>query len=77
LQSGKSANYRFGSIISHLVIDMEETRPQTVVCYQFSAIIFEHELRLNRFAHAAFVLGNRRKDRIKIPGWSRNSFVIH
>jgi len=36
-----------------------------------SAIV-EHELRLDPFAHAAFVFGNRRKDRIKILGWCRN-----
>ena len=36
----------------------------------------EHELRLDPFAHAAYVFGNRRKDRIKILGWSRNGFWL-
>lgn len=36
----------------------------------------EHELRLDPFAHAVYVFGNRRKDRIKILGWSRNGFWL-
>ena len=37
-----------------------------------SALV-EHELRLDPFAHAVYVFGNRRKDRIKILGWSSNT----
>lgn len=40
-----------------------------------SALV-EHELRLDPFAHAVYVFGNRRKDRIKILGWSRNGFWL-
>ena len=40
------------------------------------SVIVEHELRLDPFAHAAFAFGNRRKDRIKILGWSRNGFWL-
>ena len=36
--------------------------------------VVEHDLGLNPFAHAVFVFGNRRKDRIKILGWNRNGF---
>jgi len=40
-----------------------------------SALV-EHELRLDPFAQAVFVFGNRRKDRIKILGWDRNGFWL-
>jgi len=40
-----------------------------------SALV-EHELRLDPFAHAVYVFGNRRKDRIKILGWSSNGFWL-
>ena len=40
------------------------------------AALVEHELRLDPFAQAAYVFGNRRKDRIKILGWSRNGFWL-
>ena len=40
-----------------------------------SALV-EHELKLDPFAHAVYVFGNRRKDRIKILGWSRNGFWL-
>ncbi len=36
----------------------------------------ENELGLDPFAQAVFVFGNRRKDRIKILGWSRNGFWL-
>ena len=38
--------------------------------------VVEHDLGLNPFAHAIFVFGNRRKDRIKILGWNRNGFWL-
>ena len=38
--------------------------------------VVEHDLGLNPFAHAVFVFGNRRKDRIKILGWNRNGFWL-
>ena len=40
------------------------------------AALVEHELGLDPFAAAAYVFGNRRKDRIKILGWSRNGFWL-
>ncbi|UUZ66292.1 IS66 family insertion sequence element accessory protein TnpB (plasmid) [Polaromonas sp. P1-6] len=40
------------------------------------AALVEHELGLDPFAQAAYVFGNRRKDRIKILGWSRNGFWL-
>ena len=40
------------------------------------ASLVEHGLGLNAFAHAVFVFGNRRKDRIKILGWERNGFWL-
>ena len=38
--------------------------------------VVEHDLGLNPLAHAVFVFGNRRKDRIKILGWNRNGFWL-
>jgi len=40
------------------------------------AALVEHELGLDPFAKAAYVFGNRRKDRVKILGWSRNGFWL-
>lgn len=40
------------------------------------AALVEHELGLDPFAQAAYVFGNRRKDRVKILGWSRNGFWL-
>jgi transposase len=40
------------------------------------AALVEHELGRDPFAAAAYVFGNRRKDRIKILGWSRNGFWL-
>lgn len=40
------------------------------------AALVEHELGLDPFAAAAYVFGNRRRDRIKILGWSRNGFWL-
>lgn len=40
------------------------------------ASLVEHGLGMNAFAHAVFVFGNRRKDRIKILGWERNGFWL-
>lgn len=40
------------------------------------AALVEHELKRDPFAAAAYVFGNRRKDRIKILGWSRNGFWL-
>jgi transposase len=37
--------------------------------------LVEHELGRDPFA-AAYVFGNRRRDRIKILGWSRNGFWL-
>lgn len=70
-------NCEFRSIIFHMVIDMDETRPQTIVCDQLAAASIEHKLWLDPFAHSVFVFGNRRKDHFKVLCGSRNSFVIH
>ena len=40
------------------------------------AAIVEHELGRDPFAAAVYVFGNRRFDRIKILGWSRNGFWL-
>jgi transposase len=40
------------------------------------AALVEHDLMLDAFAPAAYVFGNRTKDRIKILGWSRNGFWL-
>ena len=40
------------------------------------AALVEHDLALDPFAPAAYVFGNRRRDRIKILGWSRNGFWL-
>ena len=40
------------------------------------ASLVEQGLGMNAFAHAMFVFGNRRKDRIKILGWERNGFWL-
>jgi transposase len=40
------------------------------------AALVQHELGRDPFAAAAYVFGNRRKDRIKILGWSRNGFWL-
>ena len=40
------------------------------------ASLVEHALRMNAFANAVFVFGNRRRDRIKILGWDRNGFWL-
>lgn len=40
------------------------------------AAMVEHELGLDPFAAAVYVFGNRRRDRIKILGWSRNGFWL-
>jgi transposase len=40
------------------------------------AAIVEHELGRDPFAAAAYVFGNRRRDRIKILGWNRNGFWL-
>ena len=37
------------------------------------AALVEHDLALDPFADALYVFGNRRRDRVKILGWSRNS----
>jgi len=36
----------------------------------------EHDLELDPFASAVYVIGNRRRDRVKILGWSRNGFWL-
>ena len=36
----------------------------------------EHTLGLDPFAPAAYVFGNRRRDRLKILGWHRNGFWL-
>ncbi|MBW8721894.1 MAG: IS66 family insertion sequence element accessory protein TnpB [Polaromonas sp.] len=38
--------------------------------------LVEHALGLNPFANALYVFANRRRDRIKILGWSRNGFWL-
>jgi len=38
------------------------------------AALVEHDLAPDPFADALYVIGNRRRDRIKILGWSRNGF---
>jgi transposase len=40
------------------------------------AALVEHDLALDPFADALYVLGNRRRDRIKILGWRRNGFWL-
>jgi len=40
------------------------------------AALVEHELALDPFADALYMFGNRRGDRIKILGWSRNGFWL-
>ena len=40
------------------------------------AALVELELVLDPFADALYVFGNRRRDRIKILGWSRNGFWL-
>lgn len=40
------------------------------------AALVEHDLALDPFADALYVFGNRRRDRIKILGWSRNGFWL-
>ena len=39
------------------------------------AALVEHDLALDPFADALYVFGNRRRDRVKILGWSRNGFI--
>lgn len=38
--------------------------------------LVEHELGLNPFTSAVYVFTNRRRDRVKILGWSRNGFWL-
>lgn len=33
-------------------------------------------MHLNPMTSASFVVGNRRRDRFKIPGWSSNGFSL-
>ena len=40
------------------------------------AALVEHDLALDPFADALYVFGNRRRDRIKILGWSRSGFWL-
>ena len=40
------------------------------------AALVEHDLALDPFADALYVFSNRRRDRIKILGWSRNGFWL-
>ena len=40
------------------------------------AALVEHDLALDPFASAVYVFGNRRRDRVKILGWSRNGFWL-
>ncbi|MEO7128733.1 MAG: IS66 family insertion sequence element accessory protein TnpB [Rhodoferax sp.] len=40
------------------------------------AALVEHDLELDPFAAAVYVFGNRRRDRVKILGWSRNGFWL-
>ncbi len=40
------------------------------------AAIVEHELGRDPFAAAVYVFGNRRHDRVKLLGWSRNGFWL-
>jgi len=40
------------------------------------AALVEHDLMLDPFAAALYVFGNRRRDRVKILGWSRNGFWL-
>ena len=40
------------------------------------AALVEHDLALDPFAPAAYVFGNRRRDRVKILGWNRNGFWL-
>ena len=40
------------------------------------AALVEQALRLDPFACALYVFGNRRRDRVKILGWERNGFWL-
>lgn len=40
------------------------------------AALVEHELGLDPFARGVYVFANRRRDRVKILGWSRNGFWL-
>jgi transposase len=40
------------------------------------AALVEQGLGLDPFAQAAYVFGNRRRDRVKILGWERNGFWL-
>jgi transposase len=40
------------------------------------AALVEHELGLDPFAAGVYVFANRRRDRVKILGWSRNGFWL-
>lgn len=40
------------------------------------SILVEQAMRVNPMASAPFVFGNRRRDRIKILGWSGNGFWL-
>ena len=40
------------------------------------AALVEHDLALDPFAAAVYVFGNRRRDRVKMLGWSRNGFWL-
>ena len=40
------------------------------------AALVEHDLALDPFAAALYVFGNRRRDRVKMLGWSRNGFWL-
>ena len=40
------------------------------------AALVEHDLGLDPFASAVYVFANRRRDRVKLLGWSRNGFWL-
>jgi transposase len=40
------------------------------------SILVEQSMTLNPMAQALYVFGNRRRDRIKIPGWDGNGFWL-
>lgn len=40
------------------------------------AALVQHELGLDPFACAVYVFTNRRRDRVRILGWSRNGFWL-